>query len=92
MSDSQEQDSRPPCYGVLEEVFPLGEGGLREVSPGCWDCPQRVPCLRAATRTPQGRREITEYQGRREEEALGGVAGFLRRWSRLKSQHREGGE
>jgi hypothetical protein len=80
-----EKHNRPECYGDVETVFPMGGQGLREVSPGCWDCPHRVECLRAAVTGRPGGRVIAEDRGRREQEHLGGAAGFLRRWSRLKA-------
>ena len=87
MTDSREQE-RLPCFGDLGKVFPAGKEGLREVPPGCWPCGQRVECLKAAISSPDARRAMHEEAALREEKMTGGVSGFLRRWSRLKSQNR----
>jgi len=79
---------QPSCFAQLDTVFPMGAQGLREVSSGCWDCGQRVECLKAAVAGGQG---LTEELARREERAVGGVSGFLRRWNRLKTHSREEG-
>ena len=72
------------CFADLETVFPLGRDGLREVSPDCWPCPQRVECLRQAIAGKQaGRTLAEELEQRRPAE---GLLGFARRWSRLKSR------
>jgi hypothetical protein len=42
------------CYGILDEVFPFGKEGLREVPPDCFNCPDRLPCLKAAINTRDG--------------------------------------
>ena len=85
-------ENRPECFGDLDTVFPQGAGGLREVSPECWSCPQRVECLRAAVAHPQGRQTLEREQARREQQHVGGLAGFLRRWSRLKTQQAKKGK
>jgi hypothetical protein len=74
----------PTCYGVLDKVFPTGSEGLREVRDLCWNCVLRVECLHEAMESREQRRTISEEQARRDT-ALGGVAGFLQRWSRLKN-------
>ncbi len=82
---------RPSCFGELDTVFPRGDHGLREVSAQCWGCPQRVECLRAAVAQPHSGQTLAQEQARREQDHIGGVAGFLRRWSRLKSQQTKKG-
>ena len=82
------QKERPACFGDMEKVFPRGAEGLREVPKDCWDCEERVDCLKEAVDSAQARRDIGEEMARREQEMTGGIAGFLRRWSRLKSQRR----
>jgi hypothetical protein len=76
---------RPPCYGDLDSVFPQGPEGLREVPEPCTPCPVKVECLKSAINQGQGAQEIGRELASREQEQLGGVAGFVRRWSRLKS-------
>lgn len=81
-------NQRQECFASLDKVFPFGDDGMREVAASCWDCSERVECLRAAVsgdRANQG-------QGRLDEEKAvqadgDGVGGFLRRWSRRKSRH-----
>lgn len=68
----------PDCFGVLEAVFPEGPSGLREVPERCWECEHRVGCLREALKRS------------REGSTAGRVGRFLRRWSRLKLEAREG--
>lgn len=73
------------CYGILEKVFPVGEGGLREVAPACQGCPQRVSCLKNALATRDGlelRNEIIDRA------ASAGLMGRLQRWSRKKELNR----
>ena len=70
------------CFGTLDEVFPLGDSGLREVPPACFECPDRVTCLRAALATRDG----LELQSEKLERAsAGGFMGRLQRWSRIKA-------
>ena len=80
------QTGRPDCFGDLDEVFPQSDEGLRETPPHCWDCSLRVDCLRQAISGGESRRQISEESAQREEQMVGGVAGFLRRWSRLKQE------
>ena len=84
----QSDQARPACFGDMEKVFPLGADGLREVPPDCWDCGQRVDCLKASVSSPGARQDMGEEMARREQDMTGGFSGFLRRWSRLKSQSR----
>ena len=77
--------TKKTCFGILEEVFPLSETGLREVRPGCLQCPERVSCLRVAIETREGlemRAEILEREPAR------GLMGKLKRWSRKKTLSR----
>ena len=84
--------SRPECYGVLEKVFPRGKTGLREVRERCWNCAERVECLRAATAQGEQHRVLSEERAGRDSALVGGVAGFLQRWSRLKHESKKGGQ
>lgn len=89
--DEQASESRPACYGVLEKVFPRTVQGLREVQEQCQQCGLRVECLRAAVSQTDQRRTINEELIGRQSAAVGGVAGFLQRWSRLKQSNQKGG-
>jgi hypothetical protein len=78
----------PECFGQIDRVFPMGPDGLREVSAECWPCPQRVDCLRRAVASPEGDDALTGEMAKREQDHTGGVTGFFKRWSRLKSHQR----
>lgn len=69
------------CFGVLERVFPMGDRGLREVPPECFECPDRVPCLQQALKTREGLKMQEEHLDRAE---ASGMIGRLKRWSRKK--------
>ena len=73
------------CFGVLHKVFPLGEGGLREVPPECMGCPDRLQCLRRALKTKEGLEMRSENLDRAESS---GMIGRLRRWSQKKELSR----
>lgn len=73
------------CFGVLEKVFPPGDGDLREVPPECFQCPEKVSCLKAALDTREGaemRAEILERAPAR------GLVGRIKRWSQRKALSR----
>ncbi|MFH1061237.1 MAG: hypothetical protein V1797_21440 [Pseudomonadota bacterium] len=91
MVDEQASETRPACYGVLEKVFPRTAQGLREVQEQCWNCGQRVDCLRAAMTQSEQRRTMNEELIGRQSAVVGGMAGFLQRWSRLKQENQKGG-
>lgn len=74
-----------PCRGVLDEVFPMGEPGLREVPPRCRDCPEKVPCLAEALRTAEG---IRLQQRTLDRSPATGFIEKIRRWSERKDLHR----
>lgn len=84
----QSPEESKDCFGQLDRVFPITPQGVREVPQECWDCPQRVECLRAAVGRGEGAEVIEEEKAIREEESLGGAAGFFKRWSRLKVKSR----
>ena len=73
------------CFGILDDVFPLGDMGFREVVPECFECPDRVLCLKAAISTKKGLEMRAELLNRA---APGGLVGRLQRWSRKKELHR----
>jgi len=74
----------PPkdCYGILDNVFPMGTEGLREIVPECFKCADRVECLQAALNTEQGFKLKSEALDR---SAPGGLMGRLKRWSDKKT-------
>ncbi len=73
------------CFGVLDKVFPVGEEGLREVVPECFQCVERVECLRTALSTKEG---LEMRALNLDRAAAGGRLGWLRRWSRKKELSR----
>jgi hypothetical protein len=73
------------CFGVLHIVFPMGDNGLRESPPECFQCPDRTDCLRAALDTKAGLEVKGEVLDRA---AASGVVGRFKRWSRKKELHR----
>lgn len=71
----------PPCFGNLQEVFPLGEDGLRHSPESCMPCCYKTDCLRRAM-SQEGGLTVREEMVDRAYES--GVMGFLDRWSRKK--------
>lgn len=74
------------CYGILERVFPAGEEGLRQVPEACFECTDRVSCLKEAIRTREGIEMRTRLLERAEE---GGMLSKIRRWSHKKHLSRQ---
>ena len=83
--ERRKPETRPYCFGRLEEVFPMGPDGLRCTPEGCMVCHCKTECLRAALAGPDGDQVKREHLERREE---AGMVGFLGRWSRKKQLHR----
>ena len=73
------------CFGILDEVFPLGDKGLREIVPECFKCPDATLCLKSAISTKEGLEMREEILDRA---ASGGFVGRLQRWSQKKALHR----
>jgi hypothetical protein len=73
------------CFGSLDRVFPAGDKGLREVVPGCHDCAEKVPCLRAALCSPEGIEMRAEMLDRA---VARGIMGTLQGWSMEKELNR----
>jgi hypothetical protein len=77
--------SQKNCFGILDNVFPMGEEGLREIVPACFECPDRTECLRHALKTEQGlvfKSEIVDRTPAR------GLVARLKRWSEKKDLSR----
>jgi hypothetical protein len=75
-------EAKKPCFGKIEDVFPLGPDGLREVPASCFECPSKTECLRAALASQEGL-ALKEERIRQAEQK--GIVGWLKRWSELKS-------
>ena len=76
---------RKNCYGILDQVFPEGEQGLRQAPPECFECPDRVACLKEAINTKEGLEMRTQLLVRAEK---GGLIGRFQRWSQKKHMSR----
>ncbi|HKI50251.1 MAG TPA: hypothetical protein VKA69_13045 [Desulfobacteria bacterium] len=74
--------TRKDCYGALDNVFPMGTEGLREIVPECFNCADRIECLQAALQTEQGFQLKSEALDR---SSSGGLVGRLKRWSDKKT-------
>jgi len=73
------------CFGIMDKVFPLGQKGFREIVPVCFDCPERIPCLKAALTTKEGLEMKADTLKRAE---ASGLIGRLQRWSQKKELSR----
>lgn len=74
--------TRKDCFGILDNVFPMGNEGLREIDPECFKCPDRKECLQDALKTEQGFELRSEALDR---SSSGGLMGRLKRWSDKKA-------
>ncbi len=77
---------RPNCFGILDEVFPVGSSGIREVKEKCIDCPYRLECLKSALDTEEGIRMREEMLRR---VPVNGMGDWLKRWSEKKMLAKE---
>ena len=73
------------CFGILDNVFPMGNEGLREIVPECFRCPDRKACLQAALKTENGFQLRSEVLDR---SSSGGLLGRIKRWSDKKELSR----
>lgn len=76
---------KPPCFGDLTTVFPMGARGLRETPRGCMACPHKTACLRRAM---GGRGGIDVAAERVDRAYSAGMMGFVQRWSQKKELDR----
>lgn len=79
------REEYPYCFGKLEEVFPLGDDGLRHTPESCLVCLYKTKCLRSVMQKTEGLKVREEKVDRA---YAAGVIGFLERWSRKKELHR----
>ncbi|MFC1494035.1 hypothetical protein ACFL6W_02035 [Thermodesulfobacteriota bacterium] len=73
------------CFGILDKVFPVGKEGLREVPQDCFDCDDRMPCLKKAINTEEGYKMRSDNLERIPRE---GIMGRIKRWSQKKELSR----
>lgn len=78
-------DGKKNCFGILDRVFPVGEGGIREITSQCLPCEERKPCLKEALNTREGLEMRVEILERAE---VRGIMNRLRRWSQKKTLSR----
>jgi hypothetical protein len=78
--------SEKDCYGILDRVFPKTDQGLRQVPLTCFECPERVACLKDAINTKEGLEMKAQLLFRAEQ---GGLIGRFQRWSRKKHISRQ---
>jgi hypothetical protein len=80
------EDERPECFGILDQVFPMTDKGLRQTPDDCfYQCPVKTKCLKQAMATRDGvkvEEEIIQRGSR------SGAVNFFERWSRKKQAHR----
>jgi len=79
-------DHKKECFGILDQVFPMGPEGLREITPTCFECPDKTVCLKAALNTQEGVEFRSQLLDRT---PATGVWARLRRWSEKKSLSRQ---
>jgi hypothetical protein len=73
------------CFGILDRVFPIGERDLREVPAECFECSERISCLKEALNTSEG---IEMRSKNLERMPSGGLLGRVQRWSQKKELSR----
>lgn len=71
----------PPCFGIIDIVFPKTDDGLRTAPEACLECPHKTECLRSAMKELGGLKVREEFVDRAYES---GMIGFLGRWSQKK--------
>lgn len=77
---------RPYCFGILENVFPMGAEGLRASPERCVPCIYKTVCLQTAMQETEGLKVKSELVDRA---YAAGMMGFIERWSRRKGLHRK---
>ncbi|HDG96938.1 MAG: hypothetical protein DRG71_06035 [Deltaproteobacteria bacterium] len=70
------------CFGVLDKVFPEGEGGLRQVPQDCFQCPDHVQCLKVALASREG---VEFRMGLLNRRRPTGFVDRIKRWSERKA-------
>ncbi len=79
---TKKEKEHPYCFGNLDNVFPLGDDGLRHSPESCMVCFCKTDCLREAVKGPEGIKVKKEQVKR----AYGsGTISFFERWARKKA-------
>jgi len=76
----------PYCFAKMENVFPMGEDGLRHTPESCMVCRFKTACLRQALEGAEG---VTVELERVDRAYEAGMIGFVSRWSRRKTLSRK---
>jgi len=75
----------PYCFGKLENVFPMGDDGLRHTPESCLPCLYKTECLKTALKNTGGVKVREEKVDRA---YAAGMISFFERWSQKKELHR----
>ena len=79
------KSSQPECFGILENVFPMTETGLRRTPDYCFNhCQLKTKCLQYAMTTKESIHVEEEIIKRG---VKSGTINFFERWSRKKQVH-----
>lgn len=73
------------CFGILDRVFPVTDRGLREIVPECFECGDRLSCLKEALATKEG---IEMREDILKRAPADGLMGRIKRWSEKKELSR----
>ena len=77
----KDDDCNASCFGNLDIVFPVEEGGLRKITNGCFSCTNLKACLSQAMRGEKG---LSLQEARIDQAYRHGLIGAFRRWSEKK--------
>jgi len=80
------KNERPACFGLLDNVFPKGEDGMRSTPESCFPCFFKTDCLKLAMEGLDGLKIQEENIDRAYQS---GMMSFLERWSRKKFLQRK---
>lgn len=83
---TENKNSYPSCFGILDLVFPAGDDGARSTPEACLRCRHKTECLRSAMEGADGLKIREEFIDRAYE---AGLIGFLERWSKKKDLQRK---
>ena len=86
MEKSDDKNQPPPCYGKLDNVFPMQDDGLRQTPDSCLACAHKTLCLKAAVAGRDGLKLVDEKIDRA---YSSGTMGFFERWHRKKTIARQ---
>lgn len=77
----KDNDSSSSCFGNLDIVFPVDEGGLRKITNGCFSCTNLKACLSQAMGGEEG---LSFKEARIDQAYRQGLIGAFQRWSEKK--------